>query len=132
MALITRTLLDSESPGTIVTVSIELPIQTDGDWECAYCIDGMDIAGCVHGVDGLQALLLAVESVRQAIARSDRTLTWVIDGQPAADIGDPGIPKHVPTIVDRAEQMRINDMIDQSVERWLEERAKGAQTPGTR
>ncbi len=130
MALITRTLLDRDRPGLTVMVSIDPPVPVNGDWSCTYRIEGMGIEECANGVDALQALLLAVESTRRLIDQSGRTLTWAIDGQPAADIGDPGIPKQVPTIVDRAERARINGMIDDAVQRWLEARAGKSRTVG--
>jgi len=124
MTIAMRTLIDSQDPDTAVTVSIDNPIQVGDDWACTFRIDGMGIEEQAHGVDSLQALLLAVEGARRALQQSGRTLTWTIGGQPAGETGDTGLPRQVPTIVDLAERDRIDHMIDDAVNQWLAERAR--------
>jgi hypothetical protein len=88
-----RTLKDAETGATLV-VSLGVPQQvTPEEWTCAFHIDGIppDEDQQSHGVDGLQALVMAIEGIRVTLARSGRSLTWE-GGEP----GDHGIPQIVP------------------------------------
>ncbi|WP_407663045.1 DUF6968 family protein [Micromonospora radicis] len=59
------------------------PLSTSGDWGCPFQIDGLgdDSVQEAFGVDSLQALLLAIWSVRLELAeRAERTsvrLDWL-------------------------------------------------------
>lgn len=113
-----RPLVDTETGDTVFVRFFE-PVKQDLDWVCTYQVKELEIEGEGHGVDSLQALIIAIELARQALERCGRSLTWY-DHEP----GDIGIPKSVPTIADRAEQLRINKWIDDEINRWSEARLR--------
>lgn len=105
-----RTLKDADT-GAVVVISLGAPQQVAAEeWTCAFRIEGIppDEIQQAHGLDGLQALVLAVEGIRTTLVRSGRSLTWE-GGEP----GDPGIPQIVPhgfgLIVSRHLEHLINE-----------------------
>jgi hypothetical protein len=71
-------------PGRVVTVTISLPSKARVDWVCRVRIAGagLRITRRIQGIDGLQAVQLALEFARITLAGTGLTLT--IDG------GSPG------------------------------------------
>lgn len=111
-----------------VRVSIARPVEgDDGDWVCAYHIDGdgLDQSGEAYGIDALQALTQAIEGARVALKDSDRVLTW-----PGGEQGDIGIPRQVPTYVDRDTSERIEKLIDEEIAGWARRGASPRSGPG--
>jgi hypothetical protein len=81
-----RVLLVAGSPERTVVVSIGQPEpdphpDSHGDWICPVYIEGIADPGphLAHGVDSLQALLLAPELIRKILDESGLSLTWLGD-----------------------------------------------------
>ena len=105
-----RLLVDEEGNG--VTISIDQPYldpDPTGDWICTYRVG--EATGHAHGVDGLQALLNAVEGARLDAAKLSR-VTWAAAGRAAGDVG---IPRTVPDFFGRAFARKIERFIDHEV-----------------
>ena len=106
-----RELTDVRGPKRRVVVSVGLPRQVSTDeWQCTASVDGLEarpILKNTHGVDSLQALMLAVELLRKWLKESHCDLVWPDDGTPCP-AGD--IPHQVPMyfgeeFVDQVEQL---------------------------
>jgi hypothetical protein len=82
------------------------------DWRCPFSVDGIDepCDQVAYGLDGLQALLLAIEGARAVLDKSGLTLTWH-GGEP----GDVGIPRMVPPSLGASFARRIETYIDRQV-----------------
>ena len=111
--VIERRLSVADEPDRAVIVTIGKPHpDPDGDWACTFRVDG--IAGSrgtdAHGIDGLQALLNAIEGARVALSASGMSLSWE-GGEP----GDTGIPRTVPMFYGRSFAEGIERYIDQQV-----------------
>lgn len=74
MKIVERTLHYSDGGRDIdIAVSIDLPVQGERDWSCRYRIGWPDGAyeGRGYGLDGTQALLLAMEAIGTDLYTSD-------------------------------------------------------------
>jgi hypothetical protein len=95
--IVSRTLADD--CGNEVTVALAAPYALGpGDWICPYEVSNVSEiqeiqARQAHGIDALQALLLALEDIRLILEQTQKALTWK-GGEP----GDTGIPRW-PTMV---------------------------------
>jgi hypothetical protein len=111
-AIVERVFVDES--GNSVTIAIDQPHpdpDPTGDWICTYRVG--EAAGHAHGVDGLQALLLAVEGARLDAAKLSRPWTWLGVRRAAGDVG---IPRTVPDYFGRAFARKIERFIDQEIE----------------
>src|SRR5262245_17079877 len=91
-----RRLAVAGEPDRVVVVTIGKPRpdpDPSGDWMCSFLVEGIPNARRLraHGVDALQALLMAVEGVRAELVASGLTLTWE-----GGEAGDVGIPRSIP------------------------------------
>src|SRR5882762_9859251 len=78
----------------VVTVRIQAPRKTGKEeWVCRFGISGLKngASGSAHGVDGIQALLLALEAVRLTLDRSGAIFSWL------GGDNETGFPRLVPT-----------------------------------
>jgi hypothetical protein len=84
-------------------------------WECPYQIVGLGHRETKHaqGEDGIQALLLAIESVRTTLKKSGKQFSW-IGGEP----GDTGFTCIVPTFFGPGFSKRLELMIEREVDRF--------------
>jgi hypothetical protein len=75
------------------------------DWECPFLIEGIDDSQAqrAFGVDGLQALIQAIEVIRVTLEETGRNFFW-LDQQQGI-----GIPLYVPTFQGKRfeERMRL-------------------------
>src|SRR5262249_10218658 len=91
-----RALQIEDDPSKEVILSIVAPEQVSPDeWKCGYRMVGLGKGELryAHGSDSVQALVLAFEGLRVALADSGTNVSWV-GGEP----GDLGIPKFIPAI----------------------------------
>lgn len=122
-----RVLSNANGERESVRICIDRPVEgDDGDWICAYHIDGdgLDQGGEASGIDALQALTQAMEGVRIALKDNDRVLTW-----PGGEPGDIGIPRQVPTYIDRDTSERIEKLIDKEIAGWAQRGASRKSGP---
>jgi|SRR5579872_4461497 len=100
-SLATRTLELQGKPSVIVELSV--PVPHGDDFECSYKIQGLgaEETKCAFGVDGLQALLLAMQRIGIDLYTSEAfqsgQLRWL--GQP--DLGFP-VPETVRDLVPKS------------------------------
>jgi len=99
-----------------IVLSIDAPEQVSADeWRCRFRIIGMgnDQPKYAHGSDSIQALLLAFEGLRVALADSGAKVSWT-GGEP----GDPGIPRFIPGIFGLAFSRRLERMVEGEVQKF--------------
>lgn len=109
-AISTRRFTVADDPGRIVVASVGMPMPDPaGDWRCAFHIEGVESGGPfdAHGIDALQAVLLAIEGTRKALDDSRLTLAWS-GGEPH----DTGIPHMIPLFLPAATRREIERYID--------------------
>lgn len=108
----------ADQPGCELVVIIGQPEpdpEPGGDWRCAFQVVGIDAAPrYAHGLDGLDALLNAVEAARDTLAASGLNLSW------AGEDGS-GIPRTVPGYL----PLHMRRDIEQYIDDTLREFAKG-------
>ena len=112
----------------VVTLSVPKPVR-GWDWGCALQITGLDSAWrrpkYVFGIDGLQALELAMRAAAQAIEAKAPTLVWLDQA------GEPGMPQFLPWVPQPKEQRRLKAMAEREamkVYRQLERTHKAKMT----
>jgi len=111
-----RKLHEAGSPRKIVVVTLARPRKaTNGDWVCPYQIRGLATGRIqyAHGVDAVQALLLAFEGIRTQLSRTKKRLSWE-GGEP----GDTGFTRFVPTFFGLEFSKRLDQMIAREVDRF--------------
>jgi hypothetical protein len=116
--IITRRWTVADDPARPITATIHRPRPDPrGDWECTFVVDGADGShvASAHGIDGLQALLNALDGVRSALDASGLALSWE-GGEP----GDHGIPRMVPAFYGRAFAEEIERYIDERIRAFTE------------
>lgn len=101
--------------GRAVTVEIHAPepdpASPHGDWRCAFRLTGaLDADDYGHGLDGLSALVNAIQGVSKYLDDSGLVLNWV-GGEP----GDHGVPRIIPQSFGRAFARDIEDEIDRRI-----------------
>ena len=114
MTPIAERLLTTED-GRTVTIALYAPepdpASPHGDWRCAFRLTGtLDADAYGHGLDGLSALVNAIQGVRYYLDASGLVLTWA-GGEP----GDHGVPRVVPQFFGRAFAKDIEDEIDRRI-----------------
>jgi hypothetical protein len=116
-AVIATTELHEREPSRKrIVVSLGKPRRVgEGDWVCPYRIRGLGANGAqeAHGFDAVQALVLAIESVRITLERSRRHFSCL-----GGEQGDTGFPRYVPTAFGPAFAKRLSRLIDREVERF--------------
>lgn len=104
--------------GTVATVILRTPQPDDeGEWECRFTISGLanPVFQSAYGIDAMQALILAIESIRLALAAAPESLSW------EGENGDPGFPRFVPTYFGPEFSAHISRIIDAESARFSEE-----------
>jgi hypothetical protein len=107
-----------------VEASVGEPVEvTRGEWRCAFRIAdaGRENVQYAHGVDSIQALILALEGIRGAIAAIGGECSWE-GGEP----GESGFPRFVPQFYGAAFSRKLEAMIDSEVRTFAEEAHKRA------
>jgi hypothetical protein len=101
----------AENPDRIIVVSIGIPTPDPdpaGDWRCAFHVEGIESGGPfdAHGVDALQAMLLAIEASRTVLDASGLTLSWM-----GGESNNTGIPHMIPLSLPAATRRSIERYI---------------------
>lgn len=112
----TTELRESEPSRRRIIVSLGRPRKVaDGDWVCPYRIRGLGVSKVrhAHGFDAVQALVLAIESVRVTLDRSGRRFSCL-----GGELGDTGFPRYVPTAFGPEFARRLSRLIDREVQRF--------------
>ncbi len=100
----------------VVTIGKPRP-DPSGDWRCSFRIRGIsdDRRRVARGLDALQALLLAVEGAREALAASDLVLLWE-----GGEAGDTGLPRTVPQYYGLDFARKIERYIDRETQKFAQ------------
>ncbi len=113
--VIARRVLSEQGTEEKVIVMLGAPRRVENyHWLCPYLIKGIVDSGVeyIPGEDSLQALLLAVEGMRQSFERSGRDLVWCGEG--------PQIPRQVPTHQGKQFEQRVALAIERESKRfWI-------------
>jgi hypothetical protein len=121
----TRTFRDEA--GTLVVATLCEPIMAEVDeWRCDFRISGLshDIEGHANGVDGMQALTMALEGLRVQLKNAAVTLRW-LDGEPGAL----GLTRPIPDSYGLAIETHLAKLVDDEIARLLEADAKAKGRP---
>lgn len=113
-ALCRRRFTVAGDPGRIIVATVGLPEPDPaGDWRCPFSVEGVAGGGPfdAHGIDALQAVLLAIEGTRKVLDDSRLTLSWN-----GGDSDDTGIPHMIPLFLPAT--------IRRSMERSIDRQAK--------
>lgn len=123
-----RTLTISGAKDRTVAVSMGIPHLTPGPgfevWECSISIAGLrpePLVDSVTGVDSLQALLLAVQTIRWHLTQSGVNFEWL--GETLLGSNDGGIPRFLQIGMGKEFDERIDAAIDRETERTRKFRA---------
>jgi hypothetical protein len=115
--------------GKPVVVTVGVPQAVPGsDWGCPLQITGLNTPWrrpkYVFGIDGLQALHLAMQCAGAVLESAKHRLEWL--GQ----TGDLGMPKFLPWLP-KPDQDRLQAIVEREVARWVRraERAHKAKRP---
>jgi hypothetical protein len=110
-AICRRSFSVADDPGRVIVAAVGLPTPDPaGDWRCAFHIDGVADGGPfeAHGMDALQAVLLAIEGTRKVLDDSKLTLSWV-----GGESDDTGIHHMVPLFLPATIRRAIERTIEQ-------------------
>lgn len=106
----------NESGEAQITVRIGRPERVaEGEYRCAFQLLGLGGSPILYayGIDGFQALQMALEGIRAGIEKSGKSLFWQ-----GGEAGDVGFPRTVPVYYGPEFAQRINRLIDEEVERF--------------
>lgn len=112
----TRRLREEGDHGKEIVVELGMPRKMKGgDWECPFRIRGLGTPKIEygHGIDGIQALLQAVEGIRVKLEQSNRQFT--LDG---AEPGDTGFRRIVPAFFGLKFSKRLERLIEIEIRRF--------------
>jgi hypothetical protein len=111
----TRQLHDLES-NTALTVSIGRPIQRDeAEWMCEFDLSCADFAkqGQIYGADGIQALQLCLEAIREELLRLGKRYSW---NDLAVELA---FPQTLPIVLGDAFYRKLSLLIEQEVHKFV-------------
>jgi hypothetical protein len=105
----------------VVTIGVPQPVP-GSDWGCPLQITGLKTTWrrpkYVFGIDGLQALHLAIQGAGVVLESAGRNLEWL--GQTE----DLGMPKFLPWLP-KPQQARLEAVVERELTKWVR-RAEGA------
>lgn len=93
---------------------------SEGEFVCPFQITGTGAADVqyAHGIDCLQALLMAIEGIRTSLEKSGLKFTWA-----GGEAGEHGIPRFVPAFFGAEFSRRIEKMIDHELHQFAARRS---------
>lgn len=114
----TRKLRENVPNGKTVLVLIGKPRKVSAiEWECAFHISniGMHEIQFGHGIDGVQALIHAIEGSRVFLEKSGKRFSWDGEGE-----GETGIPRYVPMFYGKDFTDHLHKVINSEMERFAQ------------
>lgn len=104
-----------------IQVEINWPVPSQEDWACHFQItdtkDTVILEKTAHGIDALQALLLAIEAVRAVLQEKFPDYQW--QGNPTH--GQTGISRMTPAYLPKIYTDNIDNYIDEQVSDFLKQ-----------
>jgi hypothetical protein len=111
--------------GAQMLVSIGAPEQASvDDWTCRFSLG--EQTHQAHGIDALQALIMAIEGLRTHLSRAQEPWTWA-GGEP----GDHGIPRHIPTAFGLQFADSVGKLLDEQIAQFAENAKRRPRSGGT-
>ena len=114
----TRKLREIAPDGKTVLVRLGKPRKvSDAEWECAFHISniGMNEIQFGHGMDGIQALIQAIEGSRVFLEKSEKRFLWE-----GGEEDETGIPRYVPMFYGKDFTEHLHKMIDSEIEQFAQ------------
>ena len=116
--------------GKPVVVTLGVPLAVPGaDWGCALQITGLSTRWrrpkYVFGIDGLQALHLAMQRAGMVLESVGRELEWLGQSE------DLGMPKFLPWLP-KPQQRRIEAIIEREVAKWVHRAERAHETKASK
>lgn len=111
----TRKLCELTSDKQIV-IQIGIPRKvSENEWECAFFVTNIEMHEIQfgYGIDGLQALIQAIEGTRVFLERCGKEVLWE-----GSEEGETGIPRYVPMFYGKMFTEYIGKLIDSEVENF--------------
>lgn len=109
-----RVFQSTSGKGIVLTIGVPQPVP-GSDWGCALQITGLNASWhrprYVFGIDGLQALHLAMKCADALLESAKRELMWF--GQK----GDLGMPKFLPSLP-KAQQDRLETFVEREATKF--------------
>jgi hypothetical protein len=110
-----RVLQTSNGKPVVLTIGVPRPV-AGSDWGCPLQITGLKTSWrrpkYVFGIDGFQALYLAIQGAGVVLESARQKLEWL--GQTE----DLGMPKFLPWLP-KAQQKRLEAIIEREITRWV-------------
>jgi hypothetical protein len=72
-----------------------------------------------HGIDGVQALIQAIEGARVLLEKSGKKILWE-----GGEEGEVGLPRYVPMFYGKAFTEHLNKLIDSEIENFAQSAEK--------
>lgn len=116
----------NDAGSTVVATVFEPTMPEEDKWACRFQISGLptDVDERAYGVDGMQALMMALEGIRVHLERSGATLIW-LDGEP----GVLGMTPSIPFSYGLKVQKHLTKLVDEEIVRLVEADAKAKGRP---
>jgi hypothetical protein len=109
-----RVFLSANGKPVVVTIGVPQPVP-GSDWGCALQITGLNSSWrrprYVFGIDGLQALHLAIKCAAAVLESSEQELAWL------GKKGDLGMPKFLPDLP-KPQQNRLEAMVEREATKF--------------
>jgi hypothetical protein len=112
--------------GAAVVARLQQPTLEGDHWVCSFTISGLgdEIRDRGHGMDGLQAVIVALSGIRFHLQKSGEVLQMDFDGE----LGEPGvlgIEKGIPDTYGVEIEKQLIDMVEKESTRLIHEHVAG-------
>jgi len=99
------------------------------EWRCDFRISGLShqVDDCAYGVDGLQAIIIALQGIRFHLDRAPESMTWC-DGP----VGELGLPRPIPDSYGLDVEKRLAKVVGEEVSRLVDEKVRARRKRGYR
>jgi hypothetical protein len=116
--IVTRKLFQIGTKIGIANIQIGIPKKSTGiDWECPFYITniGMKKEKYGRGIDGLQALINAIEGVRQHLCNSGIVFKW----EGGEEDGNTGLSMNIPIFFGKRFTDKLTDIIESEINKHV-------------
>ena len=100
--------------GKPIAVSLFAPVKvSETEWHCTFKIDGLPVGRMAIsvGIDSFQALMNAIEAIRQEVSKPELGLTWQFGFD-----NDLGLHRSIPNALGTGFYQRMCDILDKEIE----------------
>jgi hypothetical protein len=100
-----------------ITIYLGVPSKVKAnEWKCPFLLDGFEKPRIQfgRGVDGLQALLVAIEGIRVTLERSGKHFSWL-----GGEDGDLGLPQFIPTVFGAEFSNKMGQLVEKEMSKFV-------------